>query len=110
MRYNEEKFNALREESRNKNAALLEISDRRREAKTRLDQLQVEVGNAGRNPSRELEITLRHARTDYEGLVKSEERSAQAWQEAGAIVRKCEEFLAEKGIRLDGITRSTVNH
>jgi len=110
MRYNEEKFNALREESRNKNAALLEISDRRREAKTRLDQLTVSVSNAGRQPSHDLEINLKHARIDYEGLVAAEEKSSQAWQEVGALVRKCEEFLVRKGIRINGAIRSTVDH
>lgn len=109
MQYNEKKFRLLQEESRSLNAALQEISDRRRAAKPRFDQLQVEISNAGRKPPRELEINLRHARADFEQLVELEEKAAQAWQEVGALVRSCTEFLAEKGIRIDNTSHRTVN-
>lgn len=108
MRYNEQKLRCLQEESRSMNAALVKLGNRRREAKIRIDQLQVEISNASRSLARELEIDLRHARTEHEQLLQDEEKAAQSWREVGSLVRKCEEFLAEKGIRLDGPIRTTV--
>ncbi len=103
MRYNTEKFRGLVQRRDELHGAVVKAGERRRQVQDVLRRLRGELARHGENstsPSKGLEVAVRETQAELEQLTAASERARQRWQEFGAIVSRCEEFLRSKGIPL----------
>lgn len=109
MQFNQAKWQRLQEEATNANAAVCTLGDKRRNAKSRLNKLEIEANNAGAKVSRELERLLRETSSEHDELLAAEGRAQLEWERLAAIVARCKNFLQSKGIHSDSSTIQVVN-
>lgn len=101
------KFYDLREEARAAHHAVTDVSERRREARAILQQLQDRLRELDRDPSvtaldrQSLSARVDRQRAEVERLADREAEARAHWQPLAALVERCERFLTAGGATLE---------